>query len=105
MALVREPHLTGPAVVPVETTGKVMLAEHNKTKDIFAIKVLKKDVLVEDDDVECAIAEKNVLAKACEHPYLTKMFACFQTPDRLYYVRVSCLEINQCCSINCPSPH
>lgn len=44
-----------------------------------ASQVLKKDVLVEDDDVECAIAEKNVLAKACMHPYLTKMHACFQS--------------------------
>lgn len=66
--------------------GKVMLAEHNKTKEIFAIKVLKKDVLVEDDDVECAIAEKNVLSKAHENPFLTKMYACFQTADRLFYV-------------------
>jgi len=66
--------------------GKVMLAEHNKTKDHFAIKVLKKDILVEDDDVECAIAEKNVLAQAHAHPFLTKMFACFQTADRLFYV-------------------
>eukprot|EP00041_Stephanoeca_diplocostata_P015636 m.299192 g.299192 ORF g.299192 m.299192 type:complete len:560 (+) comp20105_c0_seq1:186-1865(+) len=66
--------------------GKVMLSEHKTSKEIFAIKVLKKDVLVEDDDVECAIAEKNVLAQACMHPYLTKMHACFQTDDRLYYV-------------------
>lgn len=66
--------------------GKVLLAEHNKSKQIFAIKVLKKDVLVEDDDVECAIAEKNVLAQAHAHPFLTKMYACFQTPDRLFYV-------------------
>eukprot|EP00039_Didymoeca_costata_P018441 m.333463 g.333463 ORF g.333463 m.333463 type:complete len:548 (-) comp17148_c0_seq1:94-1737(-) len=66
--------------------GKVMLAEVKKTKEVVAIKVLKKDVLVEDDDVECAIAEKNVLAKACMHPYLTKMHACFQSADRLYYV-------------------
>lgn len=49
------------------------LAEHNKTKDHFAIKVLKKDILVEDDDVECAIAEKNVLAQAHAHPFLTKV--------------------------------
>ena len=66
--------------------GKVMLAEHKGSKDLFAIKILKKDVLVEDDDVECAIAEKNVLAVACRNPFLTKMFACFQTPDRLFYV-------------------
>jgi len=66
--------------------GKVMLSEHKETKVIYAIKVLKKDILVEDDDVECAIAEKNVLAQAYLHPYLTKMQGCFQSKDRLYYV-------------------
>ena len=39
-------------------------------------------MLVEDDDVECAIAEKNVLAQAYAHPFLTKMVGCFQSPDR-----------------------
>eukprot|EP01147_Barroeca_monosierra_P004357 gene4357-8518_t len=59
--------------------GKVLLAQEKKTKHTFAIKVLKKDVLVEDDDVECAIAEKNVLSLSYQHPFLTCMHCCFQT--------------------------
>lgn len=41
--------------------GKVMMAEHKGSKSIYAIKVLKKDVLIEDNDLECALIEKNVL--------------------------------------------
>jgi serine/threonine protein kinase len=62
--------------------GKVMLAEHKTSKEVYAIKILKKDVLVEDDDVECAIAEKDVLTFTGQHPFLTRMFCCFQSPVR-----------------------
>lgn len=66
--------------------GKVMMAEHKKSKEIFAIKALKKDVLLEDNDLECALAERSVLMKTCRHPFLTALHSCFQTDDRLYYV-------------------
>lgn len=66
--------------------GKVLLSEHKKTSALYAIKVLKKDTLVEDDDVECALAEQSVLSKACTHPFLVSLHSSFQTPDRLFFV-------------------
>uniref|UniRef100_A0A6Q2YGX1 Protein kinase C n=1 Tax=Esox lucius TaxID=8010 RepID=A0A6Q2YGX1_ESOLU len=66
--------------------GKVMLARLNSGDRVFAVKVLKKDIILQDDDVDCTMTEKRVLSLASSHPYLTQLFCCFQTPDRLFFV-------------------
>jgi len=64
--------------------GKVMLAEHKVSKQIYAIKVLKKASILEEDDVECTLTERRVLE--LNHPYLTTLYASFQDDERLYFV-------------------
>ncbi|EEB18996.1 cAMP-dependent protein kinase catalytic subunit, putative [Pediculus humanus corporis] len=66
--------------------GKVFLAELKGTTCYYAIKCLKKDVVLEDDDVECTLIERKVLALGTKHPYLCHLFCTFQTESHLFFV-------------------
>ena len=66
--------------------GKVMLAEMKGVDDVFAIKVLKKTAVVEDDDVAGTLTEKRVLALSGGSHFLTRLHATFQTDAQLFFV-------------------
>lgn len=68
------------------TFGKVFLAELTKhNKKLYAIKAIRKDVLIEYNQVQNTKLEKDILF-SCEHPFLVGMDYLFQSQTRLYFV-------------------
>ncbi|PVU90086.1 hypothetical protein BB561_005025 [Smittium simulii] len=76
------------AVLGKGNFGKVMLAEEKETKMLYALKVLKKQFIAENDEFESMRSEKRVLliANKDRHPFLVGLHSCFQTSSRIFFV-------------------
>lgn len=67
------------------TFGKVVMCKEKATNDIYAMKILKKDVIVAKDEIAHTLTENRVL-QMTNHPFLTSLKFSFQTNDRLCFV-------------------
>uniref|UniRef100_A0A2P2I6Y8 non-specific serine/threonine protein kinase n=1 Tax=Hirondellea gigas TaxID=1518452 RepID=A0A2P2I6Y8_9CRUS len=67
------------------TFGRVVLAREKSTGNIYAIKMLRKDVILEKDEVEHTLTENRVLQRI-DHPFLMYLKYSFTTKDRLCFV-------------------
>lgn len=63
----------------------MFLAECDVTKQMYAVKVIRKDVLIEYDQIQSTLLEKDILF-AADHPFLVGMDYLFQSETRLYFV-------------------
>ncbi|OBZ84141.1 Protein kinase C-like 1 [Choanephora cucurbitarum] len=76
------------AVLGKGNFGKVMLAEEKYTNELYAIKVLKKRFVLDNDEVDSTRSEKRIFLTANQerHPFLVNLHSTFQTVTRIYYV-------------------
>ncbi|KAJ1548811.1 Serine/threonine kinase [Cladochytrium tenue] len=68
--------------------GKVMLAQEKTTRNFYAMKALKKEFILQNDDVRSVKLEKRIFqaASASRHPFMVNLHSAFQTEARVYFV-------------------
>ncbi|KAL3671402.1 hypothetical protein V7S43_003328 [Phytophthora oleae] len=70
--------------------GHVMVARHLPSGSLVAIKTLSKRAIASQNQIQHSLAEKTVLTRCRDHPFIVKMHACFQTIDHLHIVLDYC---------------
>nr|SJL35507.1 ribosomal protein S6 kinase [Solanum tuberosum] len=65
--------------------GKVFQVQKKGTSDIYAMKVMRKDKIMEKNHAEYMKAERDILTKI-DHPFVVQLRYSFQTKYRLYLV-------------------
>lgn len=65
--------------------GKVMKVRHKQTREIFAMKVLRKDMIIKENMVSHTKSEKQILQDMA-HPFIVGLKYAFQTEEKLYLV-------------------
>jgi len=73
------------AVIGKGSFGKVMQVRKKGTDKIYAMKVLRKEMVIERNQVTHTKAEKSILQKI-NHPFIVNLVYAFQTEDKLYMV-------------------
>ena len=67
------------------TFGKVYLTKLNSTEELYAIKSISKEILIEYDQEENTKIEEQILL-TCKHPFLLGMDFVFQNSENIYFV-------------------
>ncbi|XP_047281229.1 protein kinase C zeta type isoform X7 [Homo sapiens] len=63
--------------------AKVLLVRLKKNDQIYAMKVVKKELVHDDEDIDWVQTEKHVFEQASSNPFLVGLHSCFQTTSRL----------------------
>eukprot|EP01029_Cantina_marsupialis_P031470 TRINITY_DN907_c0_g2_i1.p1 TRINITY_DN907_c0_g2~~TRINITY_DN907_c0_g2_i1.p1 ORF type:complete len:401 (+),score=59.56 TRINITY_DN907_c0_g2_i1:85-1203(+) len=65
--------------------GKVVMVKLKETGDIFAMKVLKKEMVIQRKQYEHTLSERRILSNI-SHPFIVSLRFAFQTDHKLYMV-------------------
>ena len=65
--------------------GKVVLVRLEKTKKLYAMKILKKELVIKRKQVNHTMTERSLLEKL-NHTFIVKLFYAFQDKTKLYFI-------------------
>ncbi|KAM8829690.1 protein kinase C zeta type isoform 2-T2 [Synchiropus picturatus] len=66
--------------------AKVLLVRLKKNEQMYAMKVVKKELVHDEEDIDWVQTEKHVFEQASTNPFLVGLHSCFQTESRLFLV-------------------
>ena len=69
--------------------GEVFLVQKKDNKQLFAMKVLRKDKVMAQNLIKYAKTERNVLSYI-KHPFIVSLNYAFQTPEKLFLILDYC---------------
>ena len=67
------------------TCAKVFLVQKNDTEELFAMKVLRKDFILDMDLIESSLKEKRIMEES-DCPFINDMKYCFTTDTKIYFI-------------------
>lgn len=68
--------------------AKIFLAQAKVSKRLYAVKIIKKESIVENDEIGHINVEKNLLLFGAKerHPFMVQYYGSFQTETRVFYL-------------------
>ena len=67
------------------TFGKVFLVQNAHTSKLYAMKCIRKDIIIDNEQFENIKLEKDILFNI-EHPFIVNMEYVFQNEYRIYFL-------------------
>eukprot|EP00956_Cyclotella_meneghiniana_P021521 scaffold39321_cov61-Cyclotella_meneghiniana.AAC.2 len=78
-------------VIGMGAFGKVLQVRNRHSSEILAMKVISKRLIQRKSSyVENVLAERNILTKIANHPFIVTMHASFQTKEKLFIIMDFC---------------
>ena len=72
-------------IVGKGTFGKVFKVQHNVSKKIYAMKCIRKDVILKNENMDSLKLEKEILYEM-NHPFIVGMDYVFSDEARIYFL-------------------